>query len=42
MRLTDILMEEGRPYYNAIRSLYEEAFPEEEKKPFERMEERCV
>ena len=39
MRLTDILMEEGRPYYNAIRSLYEEAFPEEEKKPFERMEE---
>lgn len=39
MRLTDILTEEGRPYYNAIRNLYEEAFPEEEKKPFERMEE---
>ena len=39
MRLTDILTEEGRPYYNAIRSLYEEAFPEEEKKSFERMEE---
>lgn len=39
MKLISIISSQGKRYYDAVKSLYMDAFPAEERKPFEKMEE---